>query len=188
MDPALVNSTIWGMILLTLCRFATRLRNACEEVGVIDLIYLTALRSRADEVRSDLERRQERQRLEEDRQFADDMAAKAAQSDEPLPLVVYKRFCGEQPYLNNKDDSVVVDPLVLTDDDLMEVIANALAQTRMEFRDEIDAATAVLNQRIVVLEGKFELLTSLLTSVLGNNNNGVKSFEASEIVRKVRVP
>jgi hypothetical protein len=64
-------------------------------------------------------------------------------------------------------------------DEQMDIIAAALAETKMDLQARIDDATATLSQRLAVLEGKLDLLTNLL---------GNKSYEASEVIRKIRVP
>ena len=73
----------------------------------------------------------------------------------------------------------------------MDVIAEVLAETRMEFQSEIDALTDVLNavkQRVAMVEGQL----SVVVAMIGNDNGrGVKTIEAKEsktkTVRKVKV-
>jgi hypothetical protein len=71
----------------------------------------------------------------------------------------------------------------------MDVIAEVLAETRMEFQSEIDALTDVLNavkQRVAMVEGQL----SVVVAMIGNDNGrGVKTIEAEEskIIRKMKV-
>jgi hypothetical protein len=70
-------------------------------------------------------------------------------------------------------------------DEQTELLADTLAQFRMDFRmeleDMMDAAVAPLRERIATLEGQLSMLTNLL------NGNGNRSFEASEVIRKLNV-
>jgi hypothetical protein len=77
----------------------------------------------------------------------------------------------------------------------IDAIAMALAGLRAEIRDEtqaaIDAAVAKLRDENDMRETVFELkgkVDALVNLIGGNGNgNGVKLFEASETVRKVKV-
>jgi hypothetical protein len=71
------------------------------------------------------------------------------------------------------------------DDDLMEQLAEVLAQVRIdmrtEFEDALDLAAAPLRERIAVLECQLSLLMVLLGGDSG------RTLEASETVRKLRM-
>jgi hypothetical protein len=163
---------------------------------MIDLIHLATLRFQADEVRSDLAARQRRQhqledakfaaefddQLQDDHEVARDDAIAADRSSMPL---VFKRHDGKQLPLDNGNNGNAA-PMPLTDD-LVEILANVLAQMRMDLAAQIEDATASLRERVAVLEGKIEMILTLF--IANNNNSGnSKSIEASEIVRKVRMP
>jgi hypothetical protein len=177
----------------------SKTRRRSEGEPMIDLVYLAALRAQADEMRRDLAARE--RRLEEDRQAAyEDFLAEASAKEphvvhspvpnnqrDDLPEIIYKEFRGRQPFFDNNDISDA-EPLSLTDEQI-DALAEVLAQIKMDLRAEVDGATAALSQRVASLEGKLDLLTNLITSLIGNNNNSnSKAFEASEVVRKVRLP
>ena len=73
------------------------------------------------------------------------------------------------------------------DSDLLEALAEALAENAIQLRNDcqamIDAAVAPLRERITVLEAQMAMLTALL------GNGGTRMLEASETetVRKLRV-
>jgi hypothetical protein len=72
------------------------------------------------------------------------------------------------------------------DDDMMEAVAMALAEIKLQMRaeceDAIVGALGPLRERIAMLEGQL----SVLTVVLGGGD-GNRTLEASETVRKLRV-
>jgi hypothetical protein len=153
---------------------------------VIDPIYLAALRAQADEVRDDFAARQ--RQLEDDLEVGRDAVMTTTTRNVqpvhhlPMPRNVYKEFRGKQLPFNNNDNSDA-EPLSLTDEQI-DILADVLAQVRLDFRAQIDDITSALSHRIAVLEGKLDLLTNLLTNLLGNS----KSFEASKVIRKVCIP
>jgi hypothetical protein len=134
---------------------------------VIELAYLARLRAQADEVRADLAERETNQT------HAEVMAATRV----PLPAVIYKQYGGDQPVLddNGTDD---VEPPMFTDEQL-DTLAQVLAEVQLGVQAKIDDAIAPLNQRLTVVEAQL----SMLTILLGNSG---KSFELSEVIRKVR--
>jgi hypothetical protein len=99
----------------------------------------------------------------------------------PVPAVVFKEYDRRQvPLIDDTDtDNGDVDPPPFTYEQ-MDVMAEVLAQTKLDLAAQIEAAIAPLSQRLAVLEGQM----SLLTALLGNS----KSYEASEVIRKIRVP
>lgn len=154
---------------------------------MIDRDYLEILRANAEAVRADLE---ERESLldEGDPQLAHEAILDATRP--PMPTVVHKTMVGKVqvekrsqlrfPNDDNGDDL----PPPFTDEQI-ELLADTLAEFRMDFRmelqDMIEAAVAPLRDRIATLEGKLDMLTNLL------NGNGSRSFEASEVIRKLNV-
>ena len=65
-------------------------------------------------------------------------------------------------------------------EDQVEVIAQVIAEIRGEYQDAIAEAVAPLRDRILALEAQL----SMLTTLIGGNG---KSFEASEVIRKIRM-
>jgi FMN phosphatase YigB (HAD superfamily) len=105
-----------------------------------------------------------------------------------LPHIVYKAR------ENNSDDTDVLpvdnDQGPVLDDELLDAIAEVLADTRAELREEWQAAIdkAVtelrgekdLHEAIAELRGQLAALTNLF-------GNGPKLFEAEQTVRKLKV-
>ena len=84
-----------------------------------------------------------------------------------------------QPYAdNNGHGDNLVPPFT---DEQMDTMASVLVEIREETQSMIDTAIAPLRERIANLEGQL----SMLTSMMGNGNG--KAFEASEVVRKLKV-
>ena len=107
----------------------------------------------------------------------------------PPPVIVHKEYTGKQPPLTNGDDQ----PLPPINDDMIEAVAQALAETSSRLRDEFQSmvsdAVGPLTEQVAVLQGQVNVLLSLIGSIVGNSNgNSVK--EASETktktVRRVR--
>jgi hypothetical protein len=92
-----------------------------------------------------------------------------------MPAIVHKTILGKVQAVPFDDDAP---PLT---DDQIEILADVLAQIRIEFRDTIDDAIAPLRERIAVLEGQISILTSLLGS------DSSRSFEASETIRRLHM-
>ena len=65
------------------------------------------------------------------------------------------------------------------DDFQIEVLAAAIAALRAELRQEVDVAEVM--RRLAALEGKIELLTTLLGA------DASRSVETSEVIRKLKV-
>lgn len=150
---------------------------------MIDRDYLEQLRAQAEAVRADLEERESL--LEGDPQAVHDAIMAATRP--AMPAIVHKTMVnGERVRrrtisVNDNGDDV---PPPFTDEQT-ELLADTLAQFRMDFRSELedmmDAAVAPLRERIANLEGQLSMLTNLL------NGNGSRSFEASEVIRKLNV-
>ena len=105
----------------------------------------------------------------------------------PPPVIVHKEYTGRQPSLANGDDQP------LSTDDMIEALAQALAETRIQLHDEfqsmVNEAVGPLTEQVAVLQGQVNVLLSLIGSIVGNNNNSSVK-EASETrtktVRRVR--
>jgi hypothetical protein len=67
-------------------------------------------------------------------------------------------------------------------DDLVDALAQVLVELRKDCRVMIDEVVTPLRERVAVLEGQLAMLVNML-----GGNNGGKSLEASEVIRKVRV-
>lgn len=136
----------------------------------INADYLRKLRANADQIRDDLE---ERERvLDEDPLAMHD----ALMATRPPPQIVYKKFVGRQEPLAD-DTNINVDPATsdaLFNNDQMEVMADVLAQTRIDLQARIDDATAPLRERIAVLEGQLSMLTNLLGSSSSNKSRLIR--------------
>jgi hypothetical protein len=106
----------------------------------------------------------------------------------PPPVIVHKEYTGRQPSLSNGDEP----PSLPIDDDMIEALAQALPETRIQLRDEfqsmVNEAIGALTEQVAVLQGQVSVLLNLIGSIVGNNNSSVK--EASETrtktVRRVR--
>jgi hypothetical protein len=139
------------------------------------------MRAFAAEIREDLAER-EQMAAEDHTQI---MAATAA--TRAAPAMIYK----VKPDARVRRQ-VVDDPGDSTDDvppfsdSQMDTIAELMAMIRNDMRDEfraiVDAALAPLRERIASVEGSL----STLTGIIGNDSS--RSVEASEVVRKLRVP
>jgi hypothetical protein len=142
----------------------------------IDADYLEELRANAAAVRDDIA---ERERLfEEDPQLAHRSIMEATRP--PMPAIIHKRFVGKQPLTATDDDTGDVEPPPLSDEQV-DVIAAALAETRIEFADTINDLRDRLDDmrdRVASLEEAM----SVLTNMIGDGSN--KSFVATETVRK----
>ena len=104
-------------------------------------------------------------------------------------MIVHKEYTGKQPSLANGDEL----PSLPIDDDMIDALAQALAETRGQLRDEfqsmVNEAVSPLTEQVAVLQGQVSVLMNLIGSLVGNNNNNhIK--EASETktktVRRVR--
>ena len=107
----------------------------------------------------------------------------------PPPVIIHKEYTGKQPPLpDNGDDQ----PLPPMDDDMIEAVAQALAETSSRLRDEFQSMVAEaigpLTEQVATLQGQVGVLLNLINAIVGNNNNSIK--EASETrtktVRRVR--
>jgi hypothetical protein len=110
------------------------------------------------------------------------------QMTRPPPVIIHKEYLGKQPSLSKGDEP----PSLPIDDDMIEALAQALAETRIQLRDEfqsmVNEAIGPLTEQVAVLQGQVSVLLNLIGSIVGNNNSSVK--EASETrtktVRRVR--
>jgi hypothetical protein len=120
--------------------------------------------------------------LEDDPQVAHDQIMRATRP--PMPMIVYKEYSGRQRPLTSVAHNGDEQPLQFSDDQI-DVLAQALVDLRSEFQSMVDDAISPLRERLAWLEGEIAMLTTLL----GNNNssNNSRSFEASEIIRKLKV-
>jgi hypothetical protein len=130
----------------------------------IDPAYLEQLRANAEEVRADLEERE------------------ANDPQLHVPEIVHKTTMDARVLPNDDDgngngDDPIPPPLT---DEQMDIIAQVLAQMRMDFQAAIDDAIAPLRDRIATLEGSINTLMAML-------NDSGKSIEASETVRRLHV-
>ena len=142
---------------------------------VIDLVYLARLRAEADEVRADLAARETNPTHEE--VMATTQVPNIHGLGYLVPDIIHKEYTGKQlPIDDTNNDYVELPPLT---DEQIDIIAAALADIKLDLQSRIEDAIAPLVQRISVLEGQLSLMTTLL---------GTKSFEASEVIRKIRVP
>ena len=107
----------------------------------------------------------------------------------PLPHIVYKTR------ESNSDGTDVLpgdnDQWPVFSDEQLDVIAAALAETRVELRDEWQAA---IDKAVTELRGEQDLheaiaeLRGQLAAVMNvGNGNGAKLFEAEQTVRKLKV-
>ena len=104
-----------------------------------------------------------------------------------LPRIVYKTR------ENNSDDTDVLpsdNDQSAFNDELLDAIAEVLADTRVELRDEWQAA---INKAITELRGEKDLheaigeLRGQLAAFMKLFGNGPKLFEAEQTVRKLKV-
>ena len=106
----------------------------------------------------------------------------------PLPRIVYKT----RESNSDSTDALPVDndqgPVV--DDELLDAIAEVLADTRAELRDEWQAE---IRKAITELRGEQDLheaiaeLRGQLAAMMNLFGNGPKLFEAEQTVRKLKV-
>jgi hypothetical protein len=107
----------------------------------------------------------------------------------PMPRIVHKEYTGRQPPLpDNGDDQ----PLPPIDDDMIEAVAQALAETSSRLRDEfqimVAEAVGPLTEQVAALQGQVGVLLNLINAIVGNNNSSRKMIEAeTKTTRKVRV-
>lgn len=154
---------------------------------MVDKHYLEQLRAEVAEVRADFEERAHL--LDRDPLEAHDEIMEATR-----PNTATLRYIPEIVHKTNEDAKVQkVGIPTLSDydippftDDQGEVISDLIAQLRMDLRmemeDAIDNAVNPLLQRLANLEGKIDMLTSLLGADRSN-----KTIEASEVIRKLNV-
>jgi hypothetical protein len=130
----------------------------------IDPAYLEQLRANAEAVRADLEERE---------------------ANDPqlyVPEIIHKINEDARVLLSddgNGNGNGDPEPPPLTDEAL-DVLAQVLAQIKLDIQSAIDDAVAPLRDRIIALEAQISLLTNLL-------NDSNKTIEASETVRKLHV-
>ena len=108
-----------------------------------------------------------------------------------LPNIIHKEYT-RQPALIDDTNGNGNDQLQLLTDDLIDALAQALAETRNELRVKfqamVDTAMAPLNEEVAVLQAQMNIVLSLIANNNNSNDNSSsKTIEASETVRKVRV-
>lgn len=105
----------------------------------------------------------------------------------PLPHIVYKRR------ENNSDDTDVLpgdNDQSVFNDELLDAIAEVLAETRADLRDEWQAA---IDKAVTELRGEKDLheaiaeLRGQLAALMNLFGNGPKLFGAEQTVRKLKV-
>jgi hypothetical protein len=163
---------------------------------VIDAEYLAQLRANAEEVRADLQERE----LVVYHHFEDPEAVHEeimAATQPPMPTIVRKTNESPRRQAISSDGENTRRRVILVPDDdsdngdndqlppifndeQTDALADVIADLRMEFQATVDDAIAPLRERIAVLEGKLDMLVSMVS-----DNN--KSFTASETVRKLQV-
>jgi hypothetical protein len=106
----------------------------------------------------------------------------------PLPRIIYKTR------ENNSDDNDVLpvdnDQGPVFDDELLDAIAEVLAETRAELRNEWQAAIHKAVTELRAERGLHEAIAELrgqLAAVMNLFGNGPKLFEAEQTVRKLKV-
>jgi len=78
-------------------------------------------------------------------------------------------------------------PSLPIDDDMIEALAQALAELRIEFQSTIDDAVGSLTEQVATLRGQVSVLTSLVGSLVGNSNAVKEASETkTKTVRRVR--
>lgn len=110
------------------------------------------------------------------------------QATRPPPMIIHKEYTGKQPPLLDDTNGNGEPPLF--SDEQIDMIAQALADLRVEFQSTIDDAVGPLTEQVAVLQGQLNVLLSLIGSLVNNNNNSNSVKEASETkiktVRRVR--
>jgi hypothetical protein len=113
------------------------------------------------------------------------------QATRPPPVIVHKEYRGTQP--SRRDNGNGDDQPISTDDMIMiDAVAQALAETRNQLRDEfqsmIEDAVGSLTEEVAMLQGQMSVIINLINTIVSNNGNGSKMIEAeTKTTRKVRV-
>jgi hypothetical protein len=104
----------------------------------------------------------------------------------PPPMIIHKEYTGKQPQLL-PDDS---DQPPLFSDEQIDVVAQALADLRIEmrgeFQDMVDTAVGPLTEAVAVLQGQVSVLMNLIGSLVNNNTVKEASATKTKTVRRVR--
>ena len=112
----------------------------------------------------------------------------------PPPVIIHKKYLGEQPSRrdNGNGNGNGEDQPMSTDDMIMiDAVAQALAETRSQLRDEfqsmIEDAVSPLTEQIAMLQGQVGVLLNLINAIVGNNNTVKEASETkTKTVRRVR--
>ena len=110
----------------------------------------------------------------------------------PPPVIVHKEYLGEQPSRRDNGNSNGEDQPMSTDDMIMiDAVAQALAETRSQLRDEfqgmIEDAVGTLTEAVAVLQGQVSVLMNLIGSLVSNSNSVKEASETkTKTVRRVR--
>jgi len=140
----------------------------------IDPDYLAALRAQADEVRADLEEREFAGASNfHDPEAAHDFIMQTTRL--PMPSLIHKANTDARVLLP-EDNGNGEEPLPLTDE-AIDILAQVLAQIRIDFQSAIDDAVAPLRDRIIALEAQISLLTNLL-------NDSSRSIETPKLMHE----
>ena len=136
----------------------------------IDPDYLAALRAQAAEVRADLEEREANCRstgiLDPIADHENIMAATRPEIVRQRTIV--RKTNEDARVLPNDDGDYETPPLT---DEQIDIIAQVLAQLRMEFQAAIDDTAAPLRERISALEGQ----VSTLMAMLSDSNRSIEA-------------
>jgi hypothetical protein len=126
--------------------------------------------------------------LEDDPLVAHEAIMQATRSPmpaSPMPVIVHKKYVGDQPTFTTNDsrrtsrrhntpsDDGDSQSLCFPDeqiDALAEVLAQTRTELRMDFQNMLDAATGLLRERVATLEGQLSMMTNLIA------NDKSKSF------------
>jgi hypothetical protein len=149
---------------------------------VMDQEYLEQLRAQAAEVRRDLAEREVAAEMDHEQIMAA-MRVNDGVSKNPSfspPAIVHKTNYDAMVMRQNFADNP--SPSGFNDNELLDGLADALAQNNIDMQGRIDEAVAPLRERIAVLEGQL----SMLMAMLGDNSKTIEASE-SETVRKLRV-
>jgi len=110
----------------------------------------------------------------------------------PPPVIIHKKYLGEQPSRRDNGNGNGEDQPMSTDDMIMiDAVAQALAETRSQLRDEfqsmIEDAVSPLTEQIAMLQGQVGVLLNLINAIVGNNNTVKEASETkTKTVRRVR--
>jgi hypothetical protein len=89
------------------------------------------------------------------------------QATRPPPVIVHKEYRGRQPPLHDNGEEP---PSLPIDDDMIEALAQTLAETRIQLRDEfqsmVDDAMGPLTEQVAVMQGQMSASSVILLTTL----------------------